>query len=61
MDEEFAGQGEKVNNLWGIVAEDLQHISPARFKHINPHGRFRFDMKDKLKGKVRPLRTPKGI
>ena len=44
---------------WDIVAEDLQHISPARGGHINPYGRFRFDMKDKLKGQLRPLRNPK--
>jgi TnpA family transposase len=46
---------------WDIIAEDLQHISPARFEHINPYGRFRFDMRDKLKGQLRPLRNPKGI
>jgi TnpA family transposase len=45
---------------WDIVAEDLQHISPARFEHVNPYGRIRFDMKDKLNGQLRPLRNPKG-
>lgn len=45
---------------WDIVAEDLQHISPCRFEHINPYGRFRFDMKNRLKGQLRPLRSPKG-
>jgi hypothetical protein len=43
---------------WDIIAEDLQHISPARFEHINPYGRFQFDIQDKLKGNLRPLRKP---
>ena len=43
---------------WDIVAEDLRHISPARFSHINPYGRFQFDMQDKLKGQLRPLKIP---
>lgn len=45
---------------WEIIAEDLQHISPCRFEHINPYGRFRFDMKGKFGGVLRPLRTLNG-
>ena len=43
---------------WDIIAEDLQHVSPGRFEHINPYGRFRFDMQNKLNGQLRPLRIP---
>ena len=46
---------------WDIVAEDLQHISPARFEHINPYGRFRFDMRDKMKLPAAELRGIKGV
>jgi hypothetical protein len=44
---------------WDIIAEDLQHISPARFEHVNPYGQLRFDMEDKLNGQLRPLRNKK--
>jgi len=33
-----------------IDAEYLQHISPARFDLINPYGKFKFDMRNKLNG-----------
>jgi TnpA family transposase len=36
--------------------EDVAHISPARFKHINPHGKFRFDLDAVGTGRLRPLR-----
>jgi TnpA family transposase len=44
---------------WDIIAEDLQHISPARFEHINPYGQLKFDLEDKLNGELRPLRNQK--
>jgi TnpA family transposase len=39
--------------------EDLGHLSPARYEHINPYGKFRFSMDEVLSlNKLRPLRTP---
>ena len=37
--------------------EDLVHISPARFEHINRYGKYRFDVEagQRRKG-LRPLR-----
>jgi len=42
-----------------IDDEDLRHVSPARFDHINRLGRYRFDVEAGLKRKrLRPLRQP---
>jgi TnpA family transposase len=39
--------------------EDVAHISPARYEHINPYGRYRFDVEANLSPKrLRPLREP---
>jgi hypothetical protein len=40
-----------------IVAEDLVHLSPARYDHINPYGRYQF-LVDRWAGK-KPLRPIK--
>ena len=37
-----------------IAPEDLAHLSPARYDHINPYGRYRFQV-DRWAGK-KPLR-----
>jgi TnpA family transposase len=40
-----------------IKDEDLSHISPARFAHINPYGRYYFNIEENLNRKeLRPLR-----
>lgn len=39
-----------------INEEDLKHISPARREHINPYGKYQFDLSNPLKGRLRPLR-----
>ena len=42
-----------------IVNEaDIAHLSPSRFDHINPYGKYRFDLtqNDSRKG-LRPLRS----
>ena len=37
--------------------EDLAHLSPARYEHINPYGKYRFDLDEALCRKtLRPLR-----
>ena len=39
--------------------EELVHLSPARYEHINPYGKFRFALDEVLSlNKLRPLRTP---
>ena len=40
-----------------INEEDLQHLSPARKEHINPYGKYKFDLTRSLDGKLRPLRN----
>lgn len=40
-----------------IKDEDLKHIAPSRHEHINPYGRYQFNMTNNLNGKLRPLRT----
>jgi len=40
--------------------EDIRHLSPARFEHINRLGRYSFQSTDELRnGKLRPLRKDK--
>jgi TnpA family transposase len=49
-------QGYEVN------PEDIPHLSPCRFEHINPYGKMRFDIDQiiSLKG-LRPLRPLKSV
>lgn len=43
-----------------IKDEDLNYISPARFAHINPYGRYYFNIEENLNRKgLRPLREKK--
>lgn len=40
-----------------IREEDVTHLSPARFEHINPYGKYRFDLaKNQARQALRPLR-----
>ena len=42
-----------------ISDEDLRHLGPARFEHINPYGHYTFDIQQELQRKgLRPLRIP---
>lgn len=44
-----------------IHDEDLLHLSPARYKHINPYGRYHFDIEQSPDPKsLRSLRHPSG-
>jgi hypothetical protein len=37
---------------------DVAHLSPARYRHINPYGKYRFDIDaDSDPSMLRPLRT----
>ncbi len=37
---------------------DIGHLSPARYEHINPYGRYRFGVDHLLNDGLRPLRGP---
>jgi len=37
--------------------EDIAHLSPARHEHINPYGKYRFDI-DLRQHQLRPFRAP---
>ena len=44
-------EGKEINEA------DLVHLSPARFEHINPYGRYEFDVdKTFSREDLRPLR-----
>ncbi len=38
-----------------IQEDDLMHLSPVRFEHINPYGKYHFDI-DEERQNLRPLR-----
>lgn len=43
-----------------IQNTDLVHLSPARFEHINPYGKYQFNVDVELNRKqLRPLRQPR--
>ncbi len=44
-------EGYKISN------DDLKHLSPCRREHINPYGKYRFNLDKVPKGKLRPLRN----
>ena len=47
---------------WTISDDDISHISPCRFEHINRYGRFSFDFENVPRnGQLRPLRSPEKI
>jgi hypothetical protein len=40
-----------------VQESDLAHLSPCRYEHINPYGKYAFEMSEDLGGaKLRPLR-----
>ena len=36
---------------------DLGHLSPALYGHVNPYGKYRFEIEARAPG-LRPLRSP---
>ena len=45
---------------YSINDDDLAHISPCRFDHINKHGRYTFNVEKEWKRQtLRPLREPR--
>lgn len=42
-----------------ISSEDITHLSPTRYEHINPYGKYQFDVEAGLsRTQLRPLRQP---
>lgn len=42
-----------------VNEEDIARLSPARYEHINPYGKYRFVVEDGLsRSRLRPLRQP---
>jgi TnpA family transposase len=42
-----------------IKDDDLKHLGPARYEHINPYGHYTFNVQQELQRKgLRPLRNP---
>ena len=42
-----------------VHEDDLVHLSPARYEHINPYGKYRFEVEAEWSRKtLRPLRHP---
>ena len=42
-----------------ISDEDIKHLSPVRYEHINPYGKYSFKVTEGLNRKeLRPLRKP---
>jgi hypothetical protein len=51
--EQLRAEGRTVND------EDIARLSPARYEHINPYGKYRFDVQEGLsRTRLRPLRPP---
>jgi hypothetical protein len=44
---------------YDVREEDVAPLSPARHEHINPHGKYRFNLEQELgRQGLRPLRRP---
>jgi TnpA family transposase len=42
-----------------VDEEDIARLSPARYEHLNPYGKYRFEAQEGLsRTRLRPLRTP---
>ena len=51
--EQLRAEGKTVND------EDIARLSPARYEHINPYGKYRFEVEEGLsRTRLRPLRPP---
>jgi TnpA family transposase len=50
---QLRAEGKTVNE------EDVARLSPARYEHINPYGKYRFEVEEGLsRSRLRPLRQP---
>jgi hypothetical protein len=50
---QLRAEGKTVNE------EDIARLSPARYEHINPYGKYRFEAQEGLsRTRLRPLRPP---
>ena len=38
--------------------EDIARLSPARYEHINPYGKYRFEVEEGLSRSTRPAKPP---
>jgi len=52
-----------IDQLWAegrtVKEEYIARLSPARYEHINPYGKYRFDVEERLsRFRLRPLRPP---
>jgi Tn3 transposase DDE domain len=44
---------------YAVEGDDLVHLSPARYEHINPYGKYRFELEAEWsRTTLRPLRHP---
>jgi hypothetical protein len=51
--EQLRAEGRTVNE------EDIARFSPARYEHINPYGKYRFEVEaGSSRTRLRPLRPP---
>ena len=51
--ERLRAEGQEVNE------EDIARLSPARYEHINPYGKYHFEAEEGLsRSRLRPLRQP---
>ncbi len=42
-----------------VSETDIVHLSPARYEHVNPYGKYQFDLANNLhRRQLRPLRQP---
>ena len=42
-----------------VKDEDIARLSQARYEHINPYGKYRFEIEERLsRSRLRPLRQP---
>ena len=42
-----------------VSDSDIVHLSPARYEHINPYGKYHFAVEEELnRQQLRPLRQP---
>ena len=47
--------------MWKAYYQQLAHVLPARFPHVNPHGKYEFDLTANwAEGVLRPLRPSPG-
>jgi hypothetical protein len=44
---------------WTVKEEDIARLSPARYEHVNPYGKYRFEVEEGLsRFRLRAMRQP---